>query len=269
MSKIKKHFTPSTAIAIIALVFAATGGAFAATGGGGQSHATTLTASAAKAKAKTKAGPRGPAGPKGATGAAGAAGAQGPQGPAGPAGGAGAKGENGGAGATGSNGATGATGARGANGTLGTTGPTGATGSTGMTGYTETLPSGKTETGVWSVFASTKEHEEVFDEIPISFPIPLKTRAQKAEFFTVSEIEKNEFRATGCKGPSAEPTAPTGVLCVYAEEEENTFAQATQVSGPGGSEESGTSGAFIFYRIGESGNAGRVVAHGTWAVTAE
>ena len=33
LSKIRKHLTPSTGIALIALVFALTGGAFAATGG--------------------------------------------------------------------------------------------------------------------------------------------------------------------------------------------------------------------------------------------
>ena len=84
------HFGPATAIAFLALVFAITGGAFAATGGngGGSSHAT-LIASAAKAKSKVKVGPRGPAGPAGKNGANGANGAAGPQGPQGP------KGENG------------------------------------------------------------------------------------------------------------------------------------------------------------------------------
>ena len=101
MKRITKHITPATVLAFVALVFAITGGAFAATGGnsGGPSHAT-LTASAAKSKAKskTKAGPRGPAGPKGATGATGAAGpagATGPGGPTGPAGGTGPAGTNG------------------------------------------------------------------------------------------------------------------------------------------------------------------------------
>ena len=37
-SKIKKHFTPSTLIAIIALVFAITGGAYAASSGGTGTH---------------------------------------------------------------------------------------------------------------------------------------------------------------------------------------------------------------------------------------
>jgi Collagen triple helix repeat (20 copies) len=91
-ARVKKHLTPSTFIALVALVFALTGGAFAATGGGRASHAT-LTASAAKSKGAR--GPRGPAGPAGkegkegkpgATGATGKEGAPGKEGPAGPTG---------------------------------------------------------------------------------------------------------------------------------------------------------------------------------------
>jgi hypothetical protein len=163
-TKLKKHFTPSTAIAIVALVFAATGGAFAATGGGGSSHAT-LSASAAKSKAKpkTKAGPRGPAGPAGKNGApgpAGPAGATGPAGPTGPAGGtgpAGSPGEPGKPGESvtvekaakpveckegGSKLTVGGKSEHVCNGEKGAAGPEG--------NIKETLPSGKTETGSWS-----------------------------------------------------------------------------------------------------------------------
>ena len=84
---LRKHLTPSTFIAFVALVFAVTGGAFAAGSHGGGSpvqatassgrvgSATPLATSAkSKGKSKSKAGPRGPAGPKGATGATGPAG---------------------------------------------------------------------------------------------------------------------------------------------------------------------------------------------------
>ena len=50
---LRKHLNPATVMAFAALVFALTGGAFAATGGSSPSHAT-LTASAAKSKAKPK-----------------------------------------------------------------------------------------------------------------------------------------------------------------------------------------------------------------------
>ena len=135
-SRIRKHLTPSTAIAFAALIFALTGGAYAATGGGA-SHAT-LTASAAKAKKKSapagKPGPRGPAGP------AGAAGAAGPAGPVGPAGPAGAKGETGAAGT----GTTGAEGKKGKEG-KGTPGAPGA--SVTATEFTGSKPGSKCTEG--------------------------------------------------------------------------------------------------------------------------
>ena len=118
VQRVRKHITPATVLAFVALVFAITGGAFAATGGssgggnagaGAKATASVSQATAAKAKAKAKAGPRGPAGPKGATGATGPAGATG---------------------AIGAIGATGATGPAGA----GTAGATGATGPTGPAG---------------------------------------------------------------------------------------------------------------------------------------
>jgi hypothetical protein len=99
--RVRRHLNASTFIALLALVFAVTGGAFAATGAGkgnGGSNTHSLAAHAAKSK-------RGPRGPQGPAGAPGKEGKEGKQGPAGPAG---AKGETG---ATGASGATGAAGA--------------------------------------------------------------------------------------------------------------------------------------------------------------
>jgi hypothetical protein len=99
--RVCRHLDASTLIAVLALVFAVTGGAFAATGAGkgdGGAGAHSLSARAAKSR-------RGPRGPQGPAGQAGPAGKEGKQGPAGPAG---AKGETG---ATGASGATGAAGA--------------------------------------------------------------------------------------------------------------------------------------------------------------
>jgi hypothetical protein len=88
---LRRNMNPSTFIAIIALVLAATGGAYAATGAG--NHKNALTAGAAKSKR----GPRGPQGPPGKegkegkvgaigpTGKEGAVGKEGPAGPTGPA----------------------------------------------------------------------------------------------------------------------------------------------------------------------------------------
>jgi hypothetical protein len=89
---LRRNINPSTFIAIIALVLAATGGAYAATGGG-KGNNKNLTAGAAKSKR----GPRGPQGPPGKegkegkvgaigpTGKEGAVGKEGPAGPTGPA----------------------------------------------------------------------------------------------------------------------------------------------------------------------------------------
>jgi hypothetical protein len=119
-------------VAIVALVFALAGGAIAANNAltGKQKKEVTKIAkkfvgnySKATASAKAKQGKQGKTGKTG------------PQGPAGPAGPAGAKGD------------TGTNGKDGTNGTNGKEGPEGKAGKDGTTGFTETLPSGKTETG--------------------------------------------------------------------------------------------------------------------------
>ena len=98
------HVSPTSVIATLALVFAMTGGAYAA-----KKYLITSTKQISPSVLKALQGKAGPAG------AAGAAGAQGPAGPAGPAG----KGEKGEKGDTGSSG-TGTPGANGKNAVVGT-----------------------------------------------------------------------------------------------------------------------------------------------------
>jgi hypothetical protein len=162
---------------------------------------------------------------------AGKDGAQGPAGPAGPAGAPGAKGDAGAPGSAGANGATGATGPTGATGVTGPKGPTGPTGATGETGATgnigATLASGTTETGAWSHVGEGIVKEEVdvgvFDERPaggsrtaaepISFTIPLASELDgnhvKVEPFGYAGTDPN------CPGTAKEPKAANGFLCVY------------------------------------------------------
>jgi hypothetical protein len=165
---------------------------------------------------------------------AGKDGAQGPAGPAGPAGAPGAKGDAGAPGSAGANGATGATGPTGATGVTGPKGPTGPTGPTGATGVTgatgnigATLASGTTETGAWSHVGEGIVKEEVdvgvFDERPaggsrtaaepISFTIPLASELDgnhvKVEPFGYAGTDPN------CPGTAKEPKAANGFLCVY------------------------------------------------------
>jgi hypothetical protein len=212
---IRKHLSYSNVAATIALVFALTGGAFAATNPGGSSHAT-LTASAAKKKSTPK-GPRGPAGPKGATGATGAAGpagatgpggAQGPQGPAGSNGSNGEKGEQGTPGAKGTNGTSVTSAAIAANPAntecreggsefkAGSTKTYACNGEKGVIHPGETLAKGASETGGWTVgtFEGRTNAEaggsEIHVNVPVgSFSIPL---AAVLHYSSINEEEHGE-----------------------------------------------------------------------------
>jgi hypothetical protein len=243
-------------IAGLALVFAMTGGAYAA-----KKYLITSTKQISPGVLKQL---QGKAGAGGAPGAAGAQGAQGPAGPGGPVGSGGAKGETGPAGAKGEKGATGAAGAKGA---------TGATGASGATGFTETLPPGKTETGTWNVTVFGATTESAPGELgSISFPIPLASGG-KSFVFTEEQTEEGEFGASGCAGSVAVPTAPPGVLCVYTygESHEHTEGQLhTQALSGGFGGEYSSSGAFLtgIKLNGKEGIPARAVLGGSWAVTA-
>ncbi len=275
---IRKHINPTTVVAFMALIFAMTGGAFAATGSGGSGGGSSAkaTASAArtglntalattaksKAKPKAKTGPRGPAGPAGKNGTNGTNGAQGATGPAGPAGSTGPVGGPGAAGTNGSDGAsvTGVaipTSEKAKCGGQGGTAYTSASGTenvcNGTTGFTETLPAGKTEKGEWSL-AVPAENPTLKTSLPvssISFVIPL-VAAPVAHY-----LKKGEQETAECPGTAAEPEAAEGQLCVYAELEVNAPGSLTA--------DAVTVGAKIVSDGGEPGG----VAFGTWAVTAE
>ena len=255
-STLRTRFGVPGIISVIALVFAMFGGAYAASNSSGGGKA------AASAKAK-----KGPRGPKGATGPAGAPGPAGPQGPAG------AKGD---AGAAGSNGPVGPAGPTGPAGAKGATGAAGATGPTGFSGFTETLPSGKTETGAWSITLSTSGILNTFSSI--SFSIPLADGGAEGSAFgfnqkQTKEIEEEEIEPGGCKGSVAKPTAPPGVLCVYTSFENlinatGGFIEARSFEGGFGAySASGAvlSGAFL---SGSAAEPASIESYGTWAVTA-
>jgi Collagen triple helix repeat (20 copies) len=213
-SKVRRHLNPATGLALLALVFAMTGGAFAVGDHGVSGPPAKASAAAgrtgsnpaavavvAKSKSKSKSGARGPAGPRGAAGPAGVAGATGPAGPAGPTG---PQGPAGSAGAAGTNGesVTGAVLKKGeggcaeggsqftvggkatnaCNGIKGKEGAEGKEGSPWTAGGT--LPSGKTETGTWggseAIAPGGLKNAHRF-LLPISFPIPLGNDLNNAE----------------------------------------------------------------------------------------
>jgi hypothetical protein len=260
--RIRKHLTPSTVIAFLALVFALTGGAFAASshGGGTSGKAMASTTLATVAKKKAKAPARGPAGPKGATGATGAQGATGPAGPAGPSGAAGAKGENG---VSGTQGLEGKEGKAGTNGTNGTNGKNGSPWTAGGT-----LPPGSTETGAWNIISGSAAPDEVssFRSLTtISFPIRLAAPLGHAEtaVVTVEEQEGKKTPPSACTGTVENPTAEAGHLCVY---------QSAEIPVPLGSQKLELNSEGFF--PGGASTAGAVLGsnesiqdEGTWAVT--
>ncbi len=251
--RVRRHLTPSMLIALLALVFAVTGGAFAASGHGGPdglpggNHGLSALAKIAKSKNKTS--PRGPRGPRGATGLAGKTGATGAIGPVGP------QGASGPAGPAGANGASGATGepvkitkAGSAECKEGGTHFKNATGEGnacngeasetlggGESGLPVALPEGKTETGTWSAHVDLKEHEfkegetELYVSAPLSFPVPLAAPLPEAQwhFVTIAEQEgtggaKVPAECEGepkpgvkVKGSVENPQAAKGWLCMY------------------------------------------------------
>jgi Collagen triple helix repeat (20 copies) len=236
----RKHLTPGTVIATIALIFAMSAGAYAAN--------KFLITSTKQISPKVLKALKGASGKAGATGATGPAGAAGPAGPTGPGGAAGSKGENG------------ATGATGATGTTGPQGPAGPQGKEGNIG--KTLPSGATETGTWFA-TSNASKENVF---VISFPIPLESTlsSDRAHLVTLKEVEENTIPA-GCGGSAEEPKADAGNLCVFEAiagglGEGSIFPPANT-----GEEGVGRTGALVDVAAEEATNP----YWGTFAVTAE
>jgi hypothetical protein len=252
-SHIRKRLSYANIAATLAVLFAMTGGALAAS--------RYIITSTKQIKPSVLAQIKGKSG---ASGKNGAAGAQGPQGPAGPSGAQGGRGENGSNGSNGSNGADGKVGA------TGLRGATGATGPTGQTGFTETLPSGKSETGAWAVNGyNLPEGAEVVG--PISFSIPMPSASSditKGVVLSKAETESGSRpRTSGCEGTLEEPTAPAGKLCVYTQKEEvinGSISSATTDFTVGNGYQ--VTGAGVEAFIAEE--PGKVQALGTWAVTA-
>jgi hypothetical protein len=246
-SSLRRRFTYANVAMTLALVFAMSGGAYAA-----KHYLITSTKQISPKVLKALQGKAGPAG---------AAGAQGPAGPQGPAG------------ANGKDGANGANGTNGANGKSVASSPAsgaeckeGGTklevegsgksehvcnGKAGAIHPEETLLSEASETGTWLIF---RVGEDVLDNI--SFVIPLAHPIAESKI----KIEPEGYTGggEGCPGSAEEAKAEPGFLCIY------TTSNQEEKIGPLVVAQSSDDGAFL-EGFGEEGK----FAFGTWAVTAE
>jgi hypothetical protein len=159
----------------------------------------------------------------------------------------------------------------------------------GATGFTETLPSGQTETGVFGTGLRRGE-AEYNDYESINFPIPLAAPIEEGHALYVTSAEQEAGTGpAGCPGSAAEPSAQPGTLCIYqgsthvASEEveepplsgqmvtiEGEFSFATVVAPTepptASGSTAGTTGAIAGFHYGTV--AGITWLQGSWAVTA-
>lgn len=254
-------------VAVIALVMALVGGAYAA---GGLTKSQEKQVKKIAKKYAGKPGATGPAGPAGPVGAAGKGGTNGTNGKSvavtaiatgGPecAGNGGAEVKQEGAGS-------------------------GVEVCNGQTGFVEVLPAEKTEKGTWTLTTARKPEGAAFpfplSVTAISFPIPLSSAPEAhvitpegkemvevenppgSEEFELQEVTPTECGSALGAGVDAEnPQAPPGVLCLYvAQNFENLtpFIRAPTF----GSHSFGVEATFIGGSPGAS-------LRGTWAVTSE
>jgi hypothetical protein len=251
LSAIRKRLTYTNVAMTLALVFAMTGGAYAA-----NKYLITSTKQISPKVLKALKGA------SGKSGAAGPAGAQGAQGAQGSQGAAGAKGE---------------TGAAGGEGKAGTNGEPGKEGSPWTAGGT--LPKGKTLTGEWAL--STYGAGPAIHRTAVSFALPL-SEAPAVHYINPNTMEytvSGEQKSTVCLGSVETPEAAAGNLCVYAtfqtglsenEADNIHFFQwkwGIAIGNASGSAQ--VADAFGFHVTAFGLEPGPVEAYGSWAVTAE
>jgi len=237
-------------ISVIALVFAMSGGAWAA-----KKYIITSPKQIKPSVLKKLKGPRGKRGPAGL---------------AGPAGEQGLPGANGLPGAKGAAGLAGAKGDTGAKGDKGDPGDPGEPWTAGGT-----LPSGETETGTW--------HNETgeFNFASISFPIPLAAALDAVHVIRIQEGGTPPANCENAGHPGAaspaNPEAAPGYLCVYTQKFGTAVGSGSgtllaiwnSAANPGLVDfvpvDTGASvaGAVLVIASGEG-----EIGYGTWAVTA-
>jgi len=248
LTAVRKRLTWANIAMTLALVFAMSGGAYAA--------GKYLITSTKQISPKVLKSLVGKAGKTGANGAPGAAGPAGPTGPPGPQGPAGAKGE------------TGAQGVPGPEGKEGKEGPEGKEGAEGTFGG-QKLPSGKTLKGQWAASGygegGLTEGDPGFALTAVTYSLPVELASEIGEE-VAHYIPINGNTPSGCIGNVNEPGADPGNLCVFANAEANVESARLPLQGEP------THNALIqtgFQIISFTAAKGSIFLDGSWAVTAK
>lgn len=156
-------------------------------------------------------------------------------------------------------------GPKGAAGPTGATGPTGSQGPQGVTGppgpFPTTLPSGDTITGNFAIVGGAGSGSgNDWGASEISFPYRLASAP------TVKVTLSGGPAQTGCSGTVANPTAASGILCVYEGQNSGVAGGSPDTCGPGGcSAPISTTGGWV--RAFGTSNTVRWFVLGSWAVT--
>jgi collagen type VII alpha len=266
-SAIRRRMTWANVAMTLALVFAMSGGAYAA-----KKYLITSTKQISpKVLAQLK-------------------GAKGPAGERGPAGEKGANGTNGAPGTPGKNGENGAPGTNGKDGVsvtsaevskssttcskLGGSEFTASNGKTTACNGKEgspwtaggTLPTGQSEHGNWAVATTPITVSGTsLTETAISFNIKLPSPVTETNVHVIAPGTPEGSDPTGCTGTIANPGAVSGNLCLFVAEEENVAGylainwETTEIG-------AGKSGATL--EIPHSGTKPNLISTGVWVVTA-
>ncbi len=199
---------------------------------------------------------------------------------------AGKPGATGPAGANGTNGTNGKDGAAGKEGPEGKQGPEGKPGKDGTTGFTKTLPKGESLKGEWSLTGESAAGgpEGTPALSSVSFGIPLAA-APAVHYIREDGLEaivsggkEEQVTSTECLGEVEDPQANPGALCIYAKEEQNTekalgtflFPNACALAETGLCTISAPAAdPYGFGLMTLAEHAGNIRVAGTWAVTAE
>jgi hypothetical protein len=148
-------------------------------------------------------------------------------------------------------------------------GPQGPKGDTGLPGtLPDTLPSGKTLYGTYSVLGHATGSTNDRSSSAISFPFPLAAAPSRSVLVPSGGPNPD---STNCPGSATAPAATAGTLCVYEGDQGNTTGSkicrvsATALCGSGANGAADRFGATVNVFAAADGV---YISTGTWAVTA-